>query len=77
MKYPLKAIEEREKKRATSPEGHARSHYDTVHSFDDYDLVIDDPTLSAEEIARQIQRYMDKNPNPKAFIDYFNKFNNQ
>ena len=74
LKYPLQAIEEREKKRATSPEGHARSHYETVHYFDNYDLVIDDPSLSADEIARNIQRYIDKNPNPKAFIDYLDSF---
>ena len=70
LKYSLQAIEEREKKRATSPVGHARSHYDTVHYFDNYDLVIDDATLSAEEIARNIQHNIDKNPQPKAFVDY-------
>ncbi len=75
LKYPLEIIEKREIKRATSPEGHARSHYDTVHSFDRYDLVIHDATLSAEEVARQIQKYMDKNPNPNAFRDYLKQFN--
>ena len=77
LKYPLKVIEEREKKRATSPVGHARSHYETVHSFDNYDLVIKNPKLSAEEIARKIQKYIDKNPQPKSFVNFLKSFNNK
>ena len=38
---PLSVLEEREKNRATSPVGHARSHYDTVHQGMVYDLELD------------------------------------
>jgi chloramphenicol 3-O phosphotransferase len=38
---PLDVLEEREKARATSPIGHARSHYKTVHAHGVYDLKVD------------------------------------
>jgi chloramphenicol 3-O phosphotransferase len=41
LNSPIDVIEEREKKRGTSPVGHARSHYKTVHNNIDYLLEID------------------------------------
>jgi chloramphenicol 3-O phosphotransferase len=70
IQYSLSEIEKREAKRATSPVGHARSHYDTVHYFDKYDLVIKNSKLSAEEIALKIKAYVKNNPKPKAFEFY-------
>lgn len=66
VKAPLSVLEEREKKRATSPVGHARSHYETVHSHMVYDLELDVSTLTPEESALKIQQFIEKNPHPKA-----------
>jgi len=51
---PLAAIEEREKKRGTSPAGHARSHYDTVHQGMTYDLMLDTDKTTPEQCADKI-----------------------
>lgn len=51
---PLEIIESRERERNTSPCGHARSHYDIVHSGMVYDLEIDTSKNSADECARKI-----------------------
>ena len=75
IQYPIEVIEERERKRATSPVGHARSHYKTVHAFDNYDLVINNPKFSAEKIALTIKKYIKDNPNPKSFKDYLDILN--
>jgi chloramphenicol 3-O phosphotransferase len=56
---PLEIIEEREKLRNTSPCGHARSHYDTVHHNMKYDLEIDTSKQSAEECADQIIKMLE------------------
>lgn len=50
----LESIQEREKKRGTSPEGHARSHYHTVHQGINYDLTIDSGNLTPEQVSDQI-----------------------
>lgn len=50
----LEVIESREKSRNTSPCGHARSHYDTVHLGMRYDLEIDTSKNSADECAGKI-----------------------
>lgn len=50
----LKIIEEREKARGTSPQGHARSHYQTVHKGVQYDLMINTDTQNPEEAAQLI-----------------------
>ena len=50
----LDSIEQREKKRGTSPEGHARSHYQTVHKGIEYDLMIDTDAVTPEQAADQI-----------------------
>ena len=56
----LESIEEREKLRSTSPQGHARSHYATVHQGINYDLNIDTDVLKPEESAQHIQHIIQK-----------------
>lgn len=51
---PLNVLEEREKARATSPAGHARSHYRTVHDNCVYDLEVDTSVLTPEQCAQRI-----------------------
>lgn len=63
----LDVIEQREKDRATSPQGHARSIYDTVHTGCTYDLFIDTTNISPDIAAIQIKEFIDKNPTPQAF----------
>lgn len=67
FKLPLEAIEMREKKRATSPVGHARSHYQTVHQGMHYDLEITDPNTSPEIITDMILAFIKEHKNPTAF----------
>ena len=74
IQFPIEAIEERERKRATSPIGHARSHYKEAHFYDNYDLLIDNPKLTAEEIALKIKNHMKAHQNPMAFESYEKKF---
>lgn len=58
IKIPLNILEQREKSRATSPQGHARSHYASVHQGMVYDLEIDSGHLSAAEAARVIATFL-------------------
>lgn len=58
IKAPLSVLEEREKKRGTSPVGHARSHYDTVHHGFNYDLELDVTHLSPAESAKKILEFV-------------------
>ena len=51
---PLDVIEKREKDRGTSPQGHARSHYHSVHDNVAYDLIIDTSTMTPEQAAEKI-----------------------
>lgn len=67
VKIPLEMLEVREKSRATSPVGHARSHYDVVYKPDIYDLEVSSEKHSPEEIANQIIEFINENPQPKAF----------
>ena len=55
---PLSILEEREAARATSPKGHARSHYDTVHWNISYDLEVNSGKDSAIKIAEQIKKHI-------------------
>jgi chloramphenicol 3-O phosphotransferase len=57
---PLSIIEEREKKRGTSPRGHARSHYDTVHNGMTYDIEIDTDELNSDQAAEKIIEYLNR-----------------
>lgn len=63
----LDVIEQREKDRATSPQGHARSIYDTVHAGCTYDLLIDTTAISSDQAAMRIKEFIEKNPTPQAF----------
>ena len=56
----LESIEQREKNRGTSPQGHARSHYDTVHKGISYDLKLDTDSLTSEQAADQIVEFLKK-----------------
>jgi chloramphenicol 3-O phosphotransferase len=58
VEIPLSVIEERETARGTSPKGHARSHYDTVHWDIEYDFSVHSDTDSAETIAEQIKEFL-------------------
>lgn len=51
----LSTLEQREAARGTSPKGHARSHYDTVHWDIKYDFEVDSSVDSAAVIAAQIK----------------------
>lgn len=51
---PLSVIEQREKERGTSPQGHARSHYKSVHEGWNYHLKVNTFEKSPEQIARLI-----------------------
>lgn len=54
----LELIQQREKKRGTSPEGHARSIYYTVHNGMTYDLMLDNSHLTPEQAADYIIKFM-------------------
>jgi len=56
----LDLIEKREKERGTSPEGHARSHYDTVHKGLNYDLTLNVDMLNPEQAAEKIIEYVEQ-----------------
>ncbi len=53
----LPVLEEREKKRATSPQGHARSLHTSVHEGWTYDLEINNDHLSPDQVAQIISNY--------------------
>ena len=55
VNIPLETLEEREAARGTSPKGHARSHYDTVHWNIKYDLEVNSSQDNANVIAQQIK----------------------
>lgn len=56
----IDTIEKREKERGTSPQGHARSHYDSVHKGISYDLMLDTDSLTPEQAADQIIGFIKK-----------------
>lgn len=58
IKAPLEVLEEREKKRGTSPVGHARSHYDHVHQGMVYDLELDVSELTPDQSAKKILEFV-------------------
>jgi len=57
----LTTIEQREKTRATSPQGHARSLYENVHHGWNYDLKIDTDNITPDQIADLIIEHIGKN----------------
>lgn len=56
----LPTLEQREKARGTSPEGHARSMYETVHQGWKYDLMINTDEMTPEQIVERIDGYLEK-----------------
>lgn len=60
VRIPLQTLEEREASRGTSPQGHARSHYDTVYGNCNYDLVVHSDKNSPESIAQQLKKMLKK-----------------
>ena len=63
---PLDIIEEREKMRNTSPVGHARSHYHSVHQSFIYDYAVDSSQSTPIDLALQILDFIRENKHPKA-----------
>ncbi len=59
VEIPLSVIEEREAARGTSPKGHARSHYDTVHWDLKYDLTVSSHKNTAAEIAQELRLHIE------------------
>ncbi len=51
----LETLEGREVARGTSPKGHARSHYDSVHWDIDYDLEVNSNESDSATIAKEIR----------------------
>lgn len=62
VNIPLEVLEEREKDRGTSPVGHARAHYDTIHQGIVYDTEVDTSKLSPDKAAIAIKKYILKHP---------------
>ncbi len=60
VEIPLSVLEEREVARATSPKGHARSHYDFVYGNISYDLSVSTAVMSAQECAVKIKEFIEK-----------------
>jgi len=58
IEISLETLEKREQIRATSPVGHARSHYDSVHSNIEYDLKISTETLTPDSAAQPLSNYI-------------------
>ncbi len=60
VELPLEVLEQREQARATSPKGHARSHYHTVYGDGPYDLTVNSQINTAQEIADQLKQLIEK-----------------
>jgi chloramphenicol 3-O phosphotransferase len=56
----LETIQQREKARGTSPEGHGRSLYESVHKEWKYDLKIDTDIITPDQVSDIITQYMEK-----------------
>lgn len=54
----LETIQQREKSRGTSPEGHGRSLHESVHQGWNYDLKIDTDAITADQAAEIITQYI-------------------
>jgi len=61
IKIPLDVLEEREKERGTSPVGHARSHYDSVHTGMTYDIELNTSQMNPEQCAEKIENFIESN----------------
>lgn len=58
VNIPIHVLEQREAARGTSPRGHARSHYDSVHWDIKYDLEVHSSQENATEIAQRIKNFL-------------------
>ena len=67
VKAPLAVLEERERQRGDRALHMARSQYQLVHSFALYDFEVDTSSMSAQECARAIIKYIETHPKPTAF----------
>ncbi|MBA2306661.1 hypothetical protein H0W26_00835 [Candidatus Dependentiae bacterium] len=59
----LETIQQREKSRGTSPEGHGRSLYESVHKGWNYNLKIDTDALTPDQVADLIAQYLKHSSN--------------
>jgi|GEM_PF-712368 len=69
VNIPLQTLEARETARATSPKGHARSHYATVHWDIQYNHEVDSENKSVQRIAQEIKK-LTESPNGKYYDDF-------
>jgi chloramphenicol 3-O phosphotransferase len=74
VRIPLDVLEERERQRATSPRGHARSHHAIVHAHELYDVEVDTSRSSPEECAAQISEFVRTHPKPTTFEQLRKRF---
>ena len=63
VQIPLETLEQREAARATSPKGHARSHYFTVYGDKKYDLEVNSGSNSATNIALELKKLIERTNN--------------
>lgn len=63
----LSVLEERERLRGNRVIGSARGQYEVIHSYYDYDLMVDTSETSARDCALQIKAFIEKNQKPHAF----------
>lgn len=56
----LTTIQQREKARGTSPEGHGRSLYESVHKGWNYDLMLDTDAITPDQAAERIMQYLEQ-----------------
>lgn len=59
VEIPLHVLEEREAARGTSPKGHARSHYASVHGDISYNLVLHADQFSSFDLAHQLKAFIE------------------
>jgi len=74
VRTPLDVLEERERQRATSPRGHARSHHATVHAHELYDVEVDTSRSSSEQCAAQIAEFVRTHSRPGTFEQLRKRF---
>lgn len=76
LKASLEDLEIKEKQRGTTPPGQARAQYDFIYKPDIYDLELKAYSASPEELALQVKRFVETNPEPQAFLRLEKYFNN-
>ncbi len=56
----LDVLEQREAARGTSPKGHSRSHFNTVHQGVKYDFVVDNTSFTSLQNAEKIKMFVEQ-----------------